>query len=94
MFCAHEVLKLLLLLFKQAPVSYVHNSNHVISGFENLEMSESRLLFSLEPQRLWQGSLTVQCIGLISQVLATSSLELIVGEGTTGSEFQRSKYKH
>lgn len=73
---------------EEAPIGYVH-SNQVFSEIKDLEISESRLLFSLEPQRLWQGSLTVQCIALISHVLATSSLELIVGEGTTGAEFQR-----
>ncbi|KFM80303.1 hypothetical protein X975_20595, partial [Stegodyphus mimosarum] len=51
----------------------------------DLKMSKSRLIFSLEPKRLWQGSLRVRCAASLSQVHATSSLELIVGEGTTGA---------
>ncbi|GIY88014.1 ig-like domain-containing protein [Caerostris extrusa] len=56
---------------------------------DGLLISESRLNFALEPPRLWQGSLSVRCLASLSQVHATSSLELIVGEGTSGAEFQR-----
>ncbi|XP_035208096.1 uncharacterized protein LOC118182818 isoform X2 [Stegodyphus dumicola] len=71
---------------EEAPTTYVHH-NHLMTG--DLKMSKSRLIFSLEPKRLWQGSLRVRCAASLSQVHATSSLELIVGEGTTGAEFQR-----
>ncbi|GFQ87335.1 uncharacterized protein TNCT_494871 [Trichonephila clavata] len=74
---------------EEAPQSYVYHNHPSADQEEDLLISESRLSFALEPPRLWQGSLSVRCIASLSQVHATSSLELIVGEGTSGAEFQR-----
>ncbi|GFV72720.1 uncharacterized protein TNCV_1951891 [Trichonephila clavipes] len=78
---------------EEAPQSYVYHNHPSADQEEDLLISESRLSFALEPPRLWQGSLSVRCIASLSQVHATSSLELIVGEGTSGAEFQRSKFQ-
>ncbi|GIY37442.1 ig-like domain-containing protein [Caerostris darwini] len=74
---------------EEAPTSYVFHSQPSSEEEDGLLISESRLNFALEPPRLWQGSLSVRCLASLSQVHATSSLELIVGEGTSGAEFQR-----
>ncbi|GBL82472.1 hypothetical protein AVEN_252599-1 [Araneus ventricosus] len=68
---------------EEAPASYV--SPTPPSGDREV-ISESRLSFALEPPLM---SLSVRCVASLSQVHATSSLELIVGEGTSGADFQR-----
>ncbi|CAL1270743.1 unnamed protein product [Larinioides sclopetarius] len=68
---------------EEAPVPYV--SPTTPSGDQEV-ISESRLSFALEAPLM---SLSVRCLASLSQVHATSSLELIVGEGTSGAEFQR-----
>ncbi|XP_054709441.1 synaptogenesis protein syg-2-like [Uloborus diversus] len=74
---------------EEAPSSYVHLKLPFPISSDKLKMSESRLIFPLEPHHLWQGFLAVECSAFLSQVHETSSLELIFGEGTSGGMFQR-----
>ncbi|KAG8198555.1 hypothetical protein JTE90_026455 [Oedothorax gibbosus] len=56
---------------------------------ESVMISESFLQFALEPALLRQGALFVRCQAILKLVHDFRSLELIVGEGTSGAQFQR-----
>lgn len=76
------------LILTQAPDTYT------ISQTErgDAEMiTESVLQFALEPALLWKGALFVRCQAVLKLVHDLRSLELIVGEGTSGAQFQRSE---
>lgn len=72
----------------QAPESYV---TFQMERGDAVLVSESRLQFALEPPLLWQGTLSVRCKAELKLIHDIRSLELVVGEGTSGAEFQRSE---
>nr|XP_015915952.1 synaptogenesis protein syg-2 isoform X2 [Parasteatoda tepidariorum] len=71
----------------KAPHAYVRHRQAEL--FPNdLETTESRLFFVVDPSHLRQGTLSLQCIASVSLVHSKSSIELIVTDGLSGAEFQ------
>ncbi|XP_035207999.1 uncharacterized protein LOC118182722 isoform X3 [Stegodyphus dumicola] len=71
----------------KAPAAYVRHKIIEINQ-NNLETSESRLVFIVDPSHLRQGTLSIQCTASVSLVYSKSSRELIVTDGISGAEFQ------
>ncbi|XP_054709440.1 synaptogenesis protein syg-2-like [Uloborus diversus] len=72
---------------EKAPNSYTHEPKE--DGYPGeLQISESRLNFVIEPSHLWQGVLSIECTASFALVYSNSSRELIVSDGISGAEFQ------